>query len=47
MIKCDANNDGELTANEWVNMSKNPEAADADRNGRITVEEYARWKLQR
>jgi len=47
VIKYDANNDGELTANEWANMSKNPEAADADRNGRITVEEYARWKLQR
>jgi Ca2+-binding EF-hand superfamily protein len=47
VIKADTNNDGELTANEWVNMSKNPEAADADKNGRITVEEYARWKLQR
>lgn len=47
VIKYDANNDGELTPNEWSSMSKNPEAADTDRNGRITIEEYAIWQTQR
>jgi hypothetical protein len=47
VIKYDSNNDGELTPNEWSSMSKNPEAADADKNGRITIEEYARWQMQR
>lgn len=41
--KYDKSGDGELTADEWGQMAKNPEAADADRNGRITREEYARW----
>jgi hypothetical protein len=47
VIKYDTNNDGELTSNEWASMSKNPEAADTDRNGRITIEEYARWQMHR
>ncbi|MCU0873548.1 MAG: hypothetical protein MUE50_14515 [Pirellulaceae bacterium] len=47
MIKYDANNDGELTPNEWSSMSKNPEAADVDKNGRITIEEFARWQMHR
>jgi Ca2+-binding EF-hand superfamily protein len=46
LSKYDANGDGELTSAEWAGMSKNPEAADTDHNGRITVEEYARWTLQ-
>jgi len=46
VIKYDANNDGALTANEWASMSSSPEAADADHNGRVTIEEYARWKAQ-
>ncbi len=45
--KYDANGDGALGPEEWVNMSKNPEAADTDGNKRITVEEYARWSMQR
>jgi Ca2+-binding EF-hand superfamily protein len=47
VIKYDANNDGELTPNEWSSMSKNPEAADVDKNGRITIEEFARWQMHR
>jgi len=45
--KYDTSNDGELTANEWASMSKDPTPADADRNGRITLEEFARWQMQR
>jgi Ca2+-binding EF-hand superfamily protein len=44
--KYDTNHDGELTAQEWAKMSKNPAMADTDRNGRITVEEFARWMQQ-
>lgn len=47
VAKYDANGDAALTADEWVKMSKNPEAADADGDQRITVEEFARWQLQR
>jgi hypothetical protein len=47
VIKYDSNNDGELTPSEWSSMSKNPEAADADKNGRITIEEFARWQMHR
>ena len=46
IIKYDTNNDGELTPDEWSNMSKNPEAADTDGNGRITIEEYAIWQTK-
>jgi Ca2+-binding EF-hand superfamily protein len=45
--KYDSSNDGVLTANEWASMSKDPSAADADGDGRITVEEYARWSMKR
>ncbi len=45
--KYDANGDGALTANEWASMSKDPTPADTDRNGRITLEEFARWQMQR
>jgi Ca2+-binding EF-hand superfamily protein len=40
--KYDTDGDGELTASEWNKMSRSPDGADADGNGRITVEEYAR-----
>jgi uncharacterized HAD superfamily protein len=36
-----------LTPNEWASMSKDPTPADTDRNGRITLEEFARWQMQR
>jgi len=45
--KYDTSNDGELTANEWASMSKDPSPADTDRNGRITLEEFARWQMQK
>lgn len=47
LAKYDANTDGELTANEWASMSKDPTPADTDGNGRITLEEFARWQVQR
>ncbi|MGB7328368.1 MAG: EF-hand domain-containing protein [Rubripirellula sp.] len=39
----DNNNDGMLTASEWEKMLMSPAAADANRDGRISVEEYALW----
>ncbi len=45
VAKYDEDRDGELSREEWRKMPKDPAAADKDRNGRITVAEYARWKL--
>ncbi len=39
----DKNNDNALTPSEWESMLMSPAAADANRDGRITVEEYALW----
>ena len=43
----DKNKDNALTASEWESMLLSPAAADADRDGRITVEEYAMWMQSR
>ena len=43
----DANKDKALTAAEWGKMLMNPGPADANRDGRITVEEYAAWMQSR
>ena len=43
----DANKDKQLTASEWSEMLMNPAPADADRDGRITVNEYALYMQQR
>jgi hypothetical protein len=45
--KYDRNADGSLTEDEWSTMSKNPQAADGDGDGHITLEEYARWARPR
>jgi hypothetical protein len=45
--KSDANGDGVLTKDEWSSMSQDPTAADADADGKITVEEYAKWKTSK
>ena len=37
--KYDNNGDGVLVADEWKSMSNDPSAADADGDGKITVEE--------
>lgn len=42
--KYDKNQDGQLTADEWKAMIVNPERADADKNGIITIEEYSRFR---
>ena len=44
--KYDKNGDGLLERNEWINMARDPGAADVDGDGRITVEEYARWAMR-
>lgn len=41
----DKNGDMHLEQSEWASMSKNPEPADVDGNGRVSIEEYARWRL--
>ena len=43
----DKNNDGKLTASEWTKMLINPAAADTNRDGIVTVNEYAIWMQSR
>ena len=43
----DKNKDGKLTASEWKTMLMSPAAADADRDGTITINEYALWMQSR
>ncbi|MEM1067913.1 MAG: EF-hand domain-containing protein, partial [Planctomycetota bacterium] len=43
----DKNKDGVLTPSEWKVMIMSPAAADADRDGKITVNEYALWMQAR
>jgi len=45
--KYDTNGDNHLEPEEWKSMSSNPEAADTDGNGRISVNEYAIWTMKR
>jgi hypothetical protein len=45
--KYDKNGDSQLGPDEWVSMSRDPRGADADGNQRISVEEYARWSMQK
>ena len=43
----DKNKDKSLTASEWETMLMNPGPADANRDGRITINEYAAWMQAR
>lgn len=43
----DKNGDKSLTASEWEKMLMSPADADANRDGRITVEEYGLWMMSR
>lgn len=43
----DSNGDGVLTQDEWSTMLIDPSPADANRDGQITVEEYAAWMHRR
>lgn len=43
----DKNQDGVLTPDEWEAMLIDPSAADYDQDGRITLEEFARWTESR
>ncbi len=43
----DKNKDEQLTPAEWENMLLSPAKADANGNGRVTVDEYANWMAAR
>ncbi len=43
----DGNKDSKLVAGEWKKMLMSPAAADANRDGAITVQEYAWWMQSR
>jgi hypothetical protein len=43
----DNNKDNVLTASEWEKMLMSPAAADSNRDGKITVDEYALWMQSR
>jgi Ca2+-binding EF-hand superfamily protein len=43
----DRNGDGVLSKDEWESMSKNPSAADLDKDGKITPDEHARYTISR
>ena len=43
----DKNGDGALTASEWATMLVDPKAADGDKDGRITIPEYAAWSASK
>ncbi len=43
----DKNKDQELTASEWSTMLMSPAAADGNRDGRVTIIEYASWMQSR
>jgi Ca2+-binding EF-hand superfamily protein len=43
----DKNGDKTLTPSEWEKMLMSPADADANRDGRITIDEYAVWMQQR
>tara|TARA_R110002049_G_scaffold47902_2_gene138473 strand:+ start:232 stop:1677 length:1446 start_codon:yes stop_codon:yes gene_type:complete len=43
----DKNKDKALTASEWESMLMNPGPADGNRDGRITINEYAAWMQSR
>ena len=45
--KYDTNGDGVLTKDEWAHMSNDPSSADLNTDGRITLEELARWTARR
>lgn len=47
IVRYDKNNDNALTASEWGSMLMNPAPADANRDGRITIPEYAQWMHSR
>jgi Ca2+-binding EF-hand superfamily protein len=43
MKRYDKNGDGELELGEWSQMRTDASKADANENGRITIEEFTRW----
>lgn len=43
VTRYDKNGDGALTASEWETMLVDPKPADGDKDGRITIPEYAAW----
>lgn len=47
IARYDKNKDGVLTAEEWKSMSTQPTAADADKDGKITSDEFVKWLQNR
>jgi Ca2+-binding EF-hand superfamily protein len=47
VTRYDKNKDNALTASEWGKMLMSPAAADTNRDGRITIDEYALWMQSR
>ncbi len=47
ITKYDKNGDKRLTPDEWSSMIVKPDGADADKDGAITVEEYAAFRAKR
>jgi len=47
VTRYDKNGDGALTASEWETMLVDPKPADGDKDGRITIPEYAIWMAQK
>jgi hypothetical protein len=43
----DKNSDNELTDSEWAKMIMSPAEADSNRDGRVSVDEYASWMQNR
>ena len=47
IARYDKNKDEALTASEWSTMLMSPAAADGNRDGRVTIVEYASWMQSR
>jgi hypothetical protein len=47
IVRYDANKDNKLVASEWKKMLMSPAAADGNRDGAITIDEYAWWMQSR
>ena len=47
LSRADKNEDNKLTPSEWKGMLINPADADSNRDGSITIEEYALWMQSR
>ncbi len=47
IAKYDSNKDGFLTVDEWKSMLVNPEAADTSGDGKISLEEFVKFRSKK